>query len=134
MLNGSTFIRRELMIRIVRAFDAGTLESELDRIPIKLRPKNEPSSRCCVYHDRAILKYRLMALLGVSVEEETDEAKPLSAYYAEKAWSHPGETSTPKTPLSVCGPACSGCPDARVVSTQNCRGCFARHLGSELQE
>ena len=55
MLNGSTFIRRELMIRIVRAFDSGSLETELDRIPIKLRPKNEASSRCCIYHDRAIL-------------------------------------------------------------------------------
>ena len=126
MLKGSTFIRRELMIRIVRAFDSGSLETELDRIPIKLRPKNEASSRCCIYHDRAILKYRLMALLGISVEEETDETKPLSAYYAEKAWEASGEAATPKTPLSVCGPACSGCPDARVVSTQNCRGCFAR--------
>ncbi|MBQ1429652.1 MAG: 4Fe-4S binding protein [Kiritimatiellae bacterium] len=127
MLNGSTFIRRELMIRIVRAFDSGSLESEIDQIPIKLRPKNERASRCCVYHDRAILKYRLMALLGISVEDETDETKPLSAYYAEKAWSSPdGGTAKPKTPLSVCGPACSGCPDAQVVSTQNCRGCFAR--------
>ena len=127
MLNGSTFIRRELMIRIVRAFDSGSLESEIDQIPVKLRPKNERASRCCVYHDRAILKYRLMALLGISVEDETDETKPLSAYYAEKAWSSPdGGTAKPKTPLSVCGPACSGCPDARVVSTQNCRGCFAR--------
>ena len=26
----------------------------------------------------------------------------------------------------MCGPACSGCPDAKVVSTSNCRGCFAR--------
>ena len=69
MLNGSTFIRRELMIRIVRAFDSGSLESEIDQIPVKLRPKNERASRCCVYHDRAILKYRLMALLGISVEE-----------------------------------------------------------------
>ena len=79
MLNGSTFIRRELMIRIVRAFDDGTLENELDQIPIKLRPKNSVASRCCVYHDRAILKYRLMALLGVSVEDETDESKSLAA-------------------------------------------------------
>ena len=127
MLNGSTFIRRELMIRIVRAFDSGSLESEIDQIPVKLRPKNERASRCCVYHDRAILKYRLMALLGISVEDETDETKPLSAYYAEKAWASPdGGTAKPKTPLSVCGPACSGCPDAQVVSTQNCRGCFAR--------
>ena len=44
MLNGATFIRRELMIRIVRAFDDGTLENELDQIPIKLRPKNSAAS------------------------------------------------------------------------------------------
>ena len=75
MLNGATFLRRELMIRIVRAFDEGTLATELDQIPIKLRPKDSPASRCCVYHDRAVLNYRLMALLGLSVEDETDEAK-----------------------------------------------------------
>ncbi len=126
MLNGSTFIRRELMIRIVRAFDDGTLEKELDQIPIKLRPKNSVASGCCVYHDRAIFKYRLMALLGVSVEDETDEAKSLAAYFAEKAWGGGANDTRPKTPLSVCGPACSGCPDAKVVSTPNCRGCIAR--------
>ena len=127
MLNGSTFIRRELMIRIVRAFDDGTLENELDQIPIKLRPKNSVASRCCVYHDRAILKYRLMAMLGVSVEDETDESKSLAAYYAEKAWGGGAEhPESPHAPLSVCGPACSGCPDSKVVSTPNCRGCFAR--------
>ena len=125
MLNGSTFIRRELMIRIVRAFDDGTLEKELDQIPIKLRPKNSVASGCCVYHDRAIFKYRLMALLGVSVEDETDEAKSLAAYFAEKAWGGGANDTRPKTPLSVCGPACSGCPDAKVVSTPNCRGCIA---------
>ena len=32
-----------------------------------------------------------MALLGISVEEETDETKPLSAYYAEKAWEASGK-------------------------------------------
>ena len=127
MLNGSTFIRRELMIRVVRAFDDGTLESELDQIPIKLRPKNSVASRCCVYHDRAIFKYRLMALLGVSVEDETDESKSLAAYYAEKAWGGGAEhPESPHAPLSVCGPACSGCPVSKVVSTPNCRGCFAR--------
>lgn len=133
MLNGVTFIRRELMIRLVRAFDQGVLASEIDQIPIKLRPKNSESSRCCIFHDRAVLKYRLMALLGISVEDETDEAKTLKEYVAEKMAhevelkadaSHAHET--PLHPLSVCGPACSGCPDSKVMSTPNCRGCFAR--------
>ena len=81
MLNGAIYIRRELLIRLVRAFDDGTLREELDRIPVKLRPKDLPSSRCCIYHDRAVLKYRLMALLGVMPEEETDETKTLAAYF-----------------------------------------------------
>ena len=84
MLNGATFLRRELMIRVVRAFDAGTLADEIDHIAVHLRPKNGDSSRCCIYHDRAVIKYRLMALLGVSVEEETDEMKRLVDYLAEK--------------------------------------------------
>ena len=124
MLNGATFLRRELLIRIVRAFDAGELDVELDKIPIKLRPKNGEHSRCCTYHDRAIIKYRLMALLGISVEDETDETRQLRDYMKDKA---DGKIEAkPQAPLSVCGPACSGCPDAKVVSTPNCRGCFAR--------
>ena len=83
MVNGSTYLRRELLIRLVRAFDAGDLRCEIDRIPVKLRPKDADASRCCVYHDRAVIKYRLMALLGVSAEEETDEAKTLSEYLDE---------------------------------------------------
>ena len=124
MLNGATFLRRELMIRLVRAFDAGALETEIDRIAVRLRPKDSESSRCCIYHDRAVINYRLMALLGVSVEEETDETKRLSEYLAEKGGAGGGTRG--RNPLSVCGPACSGCPDAKVVSTPNCRGCFAR--------
>ena len=132
MVNGSTYLRRELLIRLVRAFDAGDLRREIDRIPVKLRPKDADASRCCVYHDRAVIKYRLMALLGVSAEEETDEAKTLGGYLDEiLAGGHRAEESGEAferrvAPLSVCGPACSGCPDARVVSTSNCRGCFAR--------
>ena len=128
MLNGSTFLRRELMIRLVRAFDAGTLAEEIDRIAVKLRPKGGDASRCCIYHDRAVIKYRLMALLGVAAEEETDETKRLGEYLAEKSKPKVGveEWNLSQSPLSVCGPACSGCPDAKVVSTPNCRGCFAR--------
>ena len=132
MINGAIYIRRELMIRLVRAFDAGNLREEIDRIPVKLRPKDSDASRCCIYHDRAILKYRLMGLLGISTEDETDEALMLKDYLdriladIEQGKDPAGELAHHREPLSVCGPACSGCPDAKVVSTSNCRGCFAR--------
>ena len=132
MNQAAQYIRRELAIRLVRAFDAGTLSKEIDGIPMKLRPKNEPSSRCCVYHDRAVLKYRLMALLGYSIEDETDESKTLASYLDDvirevAAGRDPyAALGHRMAPLSVCDPACSGCPDAKVVVTDNCRGCFAR--------
>ena len=131
MLNAATYLRRELLIRLVRAFDKGTLREDIDRIPVKLRPKDSDASRCCVYHDRAVIKYRLMALLGISAEEETDEAKTLVEMLDEvigavSPAAAPQASEARNAPLSVCGPACSGCPDSRVVSTANCRGCFAR--------
>ncbi len=123
MINGAQYFRRELMIRLVRAFDAGHLDQEIDQIPIQMRPKNQESSRCCIYHDRAVLKYRLMSLLGITCDEENDEAKSLSAYFTE---SLSKRLAADAKPLSVCAAACSGCPDARIIVTGNCRGCFAR--------
>ena len=128
MIDGSIFLRRDLMIRFVRAFYNGSLETELDRLPVKLRPRQEGSSRCCVYHDRAVLKYRLMSLLGFSCEDETDESRTLASYYQEalKRTSAAAEPESEKIPLSVCEAGCSECPPARVMVTGNCRGCLSR--------
>ncbi len=123
MSNGAERMRRELMIRIVRDFAAGKLEETIDRIPLMIRPKSSSPSRCCIYHDRAVLKYRLMALLGCSCEEETDEQKPLREYLKETS---DGTAERPPVPLTVCDAGCSGCPASRYTVTTNCRGCFAR--------
>ncbi len=123
MRNGVEYMRRELMIRLVRLFDQGCLEEEIDRIPIRLRPKDGEASRCCIYHDRAALKYRLMALLGFSCENEEDELRTLREYKLEAD----ARTEAPQgPPLTVCTAGCSGCPDSSYVVTGNCRGCFAR--------
>lgn len=124
MSNGAERMRRELMIRIVRDFKDGKLADTIDRIPIALRPKTEKSSRCCIYHDRAVLKYRLMGLLGFSSEEETDELRSLKSYLQEAIDNK--DKKEVKQPLSVCGSACSSCPESRYYVTPTCRGCFAR--------
>ena len=48
MTNGAEIIRRELMIRLVRAFDAGNLAETIDRIPVEMRPRDAPFSRSSV--------------------------------------------------------------------------------------
>ena len=123
MFNGAERLRRELMIHLVRQFNAGTLDQEIDRIPVAIRPREVTPSRCCVYHDRAVIKYRLMGLMGVACESETDESKPLSAYLRE---AKEPSYSRPERPLTVCAAACDSCRPSRINITDNCRGCFAR--------
>ncbi len=123
MRTGSEYIRRELIIRFVQLFESGKLAELLDQLPIVMRPKDGDSSRCCLYHDRAVLRYRLMSLLGFSCEEETDETRSLASYYEEARQ----RTQAPAgAPMSVCSAGCSGCPDSEYVVTKNCRGCFSR--------
>ncbi len=123
MRNGSEYIRRELIIRLVRLFKSGRIGTELDQLPIIMRPKDGESSRCCLYHDRAVLRYRLMSMLGFSCDEETDETRSLQSYYAEALKR---EKAPSGSPLSVCSAGCYGCPDSAYVVTGNCRGCFSR--------
>ncbi len=120
MTNDASRIQRELSVRVIRDFIEGTLEENIDRIPIELRPKGGDFSRCCVYKDRAVLKYRLMAILGFRVEDEADETLRPSDYLKLPRPNHTGPV------LSVCPVACERCVKSRYLVTNACRGCFAR--------
>ena len=126
MANGVEYMRRELMIRFVRAFDQAILETELDQMPVKLYPQNGTPSLCCIYHDRAVLRYRLMTMMGFACENEADETRSLASYYHEARERKPTAPENAQPPLTVCAASCSGCPDSAYVVTGNCRGCFAR--------
>lgn len=120
--NAAMRIRRELLIRLIRGELDGTLPEEIDRIAIHLRPASEAASRCCIYKDRAVLKYRLMAMLGFGVEDETDEARTLREYLDD---AH-RRSEPPEEVLSVAPIACYGCIESHYLVTNACRACFAR--------
>ncbi len=119
--NYSATTHFELMVRLIRAFDSGHFEEEVHRIPVEMRPRGGKHTRCCVYRDRAILKYRLMALLGFGIEEEEDELIPLSQYAAMGLT----RTKSPHPVLTVIDEACNGCVRTRYEATNACRGCLA---------
>jgi [FeFe] hydrogenase (group B1/B3) len=121
-VNNATLIRRELLIKLIRLFDANKLTSDIDRIPIEMFPKRASSVRCCIHKDRAVLKYRLMALLGHRIEAETDELKPLSDYTQDAL----GRSKVDGPVLTVLDDACSGCVRNNYFITNACRGCVAR--------
>jgi [FeFe] hydrogenase (group B1/B3) len=79
-LNNAVLIRRELLVRTARLVWDAELPSQIDRIPVEMIPRSRASFRCCIHKDRAVLRYRLMAILGFSVEDEEDEMMPLAEY------------------------------------------------------
>ncbi len=119
--NNANQMRSLILIKIAESFLKDRFASA-DRIPLELRPKGEPHSRCCIYKDRAVLKYRAMAGMGISPDEETDEVTSLREYGEEAI----ARKEKAKSKLAVIDIACSACVKSQYMITNACRGCFAR--------
>ncbi|ARN56462.1 monomeric [FeFe] hydrogenase [Sedimentisphaera salicampi] len=120
--NNASKIIKKLLVETARLCFEGRLEEGIDRLVIDTIPKKSNANRCCVHKDRAVIKYRLMAILGHSAEEEEDELKRLSEYAGQTLQRE--EISEPV--LTVIDEACSACPAGRHFVTNVCRGCVAR--------
>ncbi len=122
-VNNTMIVRRVLMSNLVKLHKEGTLLEEIDRIPIKMSPKNaQARGRCCIHKERAVLKYKMLPILGYRVDEEEDELTPLSVY-AGKALER---QQTSKSILTVVDEACTACVKTNYVVTNLCKGCVAR--------
>ena len=82
------------------AWNDELLEKVLD-IPQQIVPGKEPTMRCCVYKERAILGERVKLAMG-------------------------GDRSNPNV-IEVIDIACDECPIGGYVVTDSCRGCLAHH-------
>jgi [FeFe] hydrogenase (group B1/B3) len=121
--NNAVLIRRELIARICKLLNDGELVAKVDRIPYEMRPKDfDEPSRCCVYKDRAMIKYKVMALLGFSISEEKDEMTALSEY-AQMALARP---ALDQKVLTIVREVCTSCVQASYMVTNLCRGCVGR--------
>ncbi len=119
MYHQATEIRRELLERVCELSFKGKLLEEIDRIPLEMRPKNSPLSRCCVHKDRAVIKYRLMTILGFNISDETDELTMLREYAQRSA----ERTDYTDIMLTVVDEACSSCVKNNYTVTNLCRSC-----------
>lgn len=118
--NDAVLLRREILIRVARHAWGGTLATGLRRLPYDMT-RSGATYRCCVHHERAILRDRTLAALGYAVETR-DEAVDLNDAGAE-AW----DRSEPENfPLTVVDEACRGCVPSRYAVTNACMGCVAR--------
>eukprot|EP01105_Mastigella_eilhardi_P002448 TRINITY_DN1304_c0_g1_i1.p1 TRINITY_DN1304_c0_g1~~TRINITY_DN1304_c0_g1_i1.p1 ORF type:complete len:537 (-),score=151.01 TRINITY_DN1304_c0_g1_i1:80-1561(-) len=112
-----------ILEKVAKLYFDGRLVQDIDKIPLELRPVNHPNpTRCCVWKDRAMIRYRIIATLGFPVEND-DETKTLGQY-AEEALKR--ERSEVKEPvLTVIQSACHKCTRQQYLVTDACQGCFA---------
>jgi len=119
--NGSTQLKREILVRIARLQLQGGLAEGVHFIPREMAPRNAEPLRCCVYHDREVLRMRVIARLGHSVEDYDDEKK--LAEYAQEAL----DRERPTEPmLTVLDEACNACVRSHYLVTNACQACVAR--------
>lgn len=115
-------LKKEILIRLVKAFLSEDFEKATRLIPFEMRPKGcEVPYRCCVYKERAILKDRTISGLGFSIEN--DDEQTLLSEYAAMALER---KTIEKDPLTVLEAACKGCVPSRIFVTDVCQGCIAR--------
>lgn len=119
--SNTTHIKREVLVRLIRAFLNRQMDS-LDKIPFEMRPKNaEVPYRCCIYKERAILRQRTIASLGMGVEKD-DELTTINEYGQKAIHREKPDDEI----LTVVETACKGCVPSRVYVTELCQGCVAR--------
>lgn len=123
--NNANKIRQLLLSKIAKAFYDHKLEESINLIPLEIVPKDSKEAfRCCVYKERAIIKHRIMSILGFGAEDD-DEVSPCSEY-ARKAIAREIDNTKTKQLLSVLDIACTGCVDSQYLITNACKGCVAR--------
>lgn len=115
-------MKRRIDAELLKIYFNDDLEKSIDHLPIDIIPRDRDASRCCLYKERAMVRYRIMALLGIDIDKEDDEYKSLAEFANEALNSELKVFPT----LTTIKESCSGCPDEQFKITDSCRGCFAR--------
>ncbi len=93
------YLKYKVLRQVAKEAWDDTLLQNLMDIPKKIVPGKEPTMRCCVYKERAILGERVKLAMG-------------------------GDPENPNV-IQVIGIACDECPAAGYEVTDSCRGCLA---------
>lgn len=122
--NNVMIIRHELLAKLVQLWHQGQLVEQIDRVPIDMIPKyGKERVRCCRHKERAVLKYKMLPLLGLDMSDEVDELMPLSAY-AKQVMERKQQLK--ENLLCVVDEACTSCVQINYEVSNLCRGCVSK--------
>ncbi|KGN85170.1 monomeric [FeFe] hydrogenase [Porphyromonas sp. COT-290 OH860] len=122
--NNVMIVRHRLLADLVRLWKDEKLVEDVDRLPLRLSPRNaKPRGRCCIHKERVVWKYKSLPLLGYDMSDETDELTPLSDY-ARRALER--KQVEKDNILCVIDEACSSCVQVNYEVSNLCKGCVAQ--------
>lgn len=120
--NQTAHLKREILVRTIKAFFSDNFEENTRLIPYDMRPKgSDVPYRCCIHKERDVIRHRIIADLGLSME--TFDERALISDYAKQAKER---KEVEKEVLTVLESACQGCVPSRMFVTDLCQGCVAR--------
>lgn len=121
--NKTTFLKRELIAKIAELYFEDRLIEDIDKLPIKMIKKDDQPHRCCIHKDRELIKYRAIAIMGFSLENEYEIDNNLLSDYAKLMLKR----DEPKFPiLTFIDDACKSCIRTNYFITNVCRNCVAK--------
>lgn len=120
------FVRYKLLTKLVSMWKHNELQDNIDSMPYEMYPRNQkPKGRCCIHKERAVIKYKTMAMLGFTMQDEVNEMDSLSSY-VERMQKRDGISIDDGVVLHVMDEACSSCVKTNYEVSNLCRGCVAR--------
>lgn len=119
--NNAAQLKQEILVQVAQLQLEGNLIDGVHFIPRKMVPRDSTPTRCCIFHDREIMRMRVMARLGCSVENY-DEERTL-ADVAREALAREKPTWPILTVLDL---ACNACVRSHYMVTNACQACLAR--------
>ncbi len=120
------FIRYRMLAKLVAMWKSDELLEKIDSMLYEMYPRNrKPKGRCCIHKERAVMKYKTMAMMGFTMKDEVSEMTPLSGY-VKQMLERKGSSVTDNTVLHVMDEACSSCVKINYEVSNLCRGCVAR--------
>jgi [FeFe] hydrogenase (group B1/B3) len=121
--NKTTYLKREILTRLAKLTYDNELESKVDKIPLQMINRNSESFRCCLYKDRAMVKFRTIASLGFELSDEDRIDSHLISEFAKEV----PDREKPEFPiLTFIDDACKACVQVNYFITNVCKNCVAR--------
>lgn len=115
-------LRKQVFTEVARvAYESTNLNDDIEAIPYKITPGDEPQYRESIWRERAISSERVRLAMGMSLRPE-DTPVHLTAGLDE---SNISEKYYEPPLMQVIPSACDACTANEYKVTNNCRGCVA---------